>query len=98
MKMNQFALTAMALAMGFAINNLCAQARPAVDEQIIEGTVVESLAAGNHSLAKAAAVWAEGNTYTAGCEFRRKPVHDSAAWRSSSPPDVGPLFRLMPVH
>jgi hypothetical protein len=36
--------------------------------------------------------------YPGRCEFRRKPVHDSGAWRSSSPPDVGPLFRLMPVH
>ena len=33
-----------------------------------------------------------------GCEFRRKPVHESGAWRSRNPPDVGPLFWLMPVH
>lgn len=32
------------------------------------------------------------------CEFRRMPVHDSAACRSTVPADGGPRFRLMPVH
>jgi predicted chitinase len=62
MKMKKSVMAVMLL----TVSSLCAQARPVVDEPSIDEDIVNAQESTDHSLAKAAAVWAEGNTYTAG--------------------------------